>query len=95
MTDNTYCGGCHEPADATLPYCPECGFPDGSVMLERGWTLTRHELAEQRMLDFMENAGLELPDLIEHDDHAVRFFWNHKKVVVVLSLDDDDAETTR
>lgn len=41
--DDTTCGGCHQPADATKPYCENCGYPEGSVMTERGWVLLTDE----------------------------------------------------
>lgn len=49
----------------------------------------RGQNAERKMLGLMADAGLPMPDEIEHDDNKVRFLWTERKVAVVVELEDD------
>jgi hypothetical protein len=51
----------------------------------------RHQEAETRFRQLLEEGGIEPPDSVEYGSECVRFFWSAQKLVVVVDLDDAEA----
>lgn len=47
--------------------------------------------AEKRMRELLEENGMPQPDFVEYGFTCIRLFYNDKKVVVVIDIDDPDG----
>ena len=55
-------------------------------------TLRQKIDAEQRIRTLVEDAGLPMPDRIEYGYTEIRCFWDEPMVMVVIELDEPDAQ---
>ena len=51
----------------------------------------RREVAEERMRDLLDTAGLPPPDEVVHQEDQILFLWASSKTAVVLELVDEHA----
>lgn len=51
-----------------------------------------HRAAEARFKRLVEDALLPPPDRVEYEPRAVLFYWDEPKAVVIVDLDDPDAD---
>ena len=51
-------------------------------------TLAQKVEAEKRMRELLENADLPQPDFVEYGYTCIRLFYNRKKLVVVIDIDE-------
>jgi hypothetical protein len=51
-----------------------------------------HEEAERRMRQLLADAGLPLPDEVQHGETSIRLLWHDRKVAVVVELETFEAE---
>jgi len=55
---------------------------------------SRQEACRARFLTMVSDTGLPTPDEVHHEASSLRFVWNDRKVMVIIDLDDIDAEPT-
>ena len=51
----------------------------------------RREVAEERMRDLLDTAGLPPPDAVVHHPGEILFLWSSSKTAIVLELDGEAA----
>jgi hypothetical protein len=49
--------------------------------------------AEVKVRALVESQGIPAPDRIEYGETCIRLFWDGPKVVLVVDLEDEPAET--
>ena len=48
---------------------------------------TRHQEAESRFRQLLEDAGLPVPDRVDYEPERLVFFWDEPKAAVVVDLE--------
>ena len=53
----------------------------------------RHRAAERRFRQLLKDNGLEVPDRVPYDPEELVFFWEERKLAVVVELDDAEQRS--
>lgn len=54
----------------------------------------RQDLAIKRFTNLCEDSGLPAFDEVERSGNAIRFLWTEQKLIVMIDLDEVNAEST-
>ena len=56
-------------------------------------TDSRHQDAESRFRQLVDDAGLPAPDRVDYEPECLVFYWDESKAAVVVDLDAPDQSS--